>query len=476
MKKNIFEDKINLLTIARKEAFKKKNYSPKIKIKQYIKINFLMKFTIFIFIINFYLFLIPYSKNNSKVNNKILEKREINKTLLEDNYTINSANKSILSNTNITINDKLKISESEFKYDSLFTALERSINFVNETLQGILLSNATFKSSDNPLITVVIPVYNGGKTITRAIRSIQNQNITDVEIILVNDLSNDNSSYIIEQFMKEDPRIKLINNQKRMGTLYSRCIGSLSAKGKYIFPLDNDDLFLDKDAFHKIAIETAEKYDFDIVEFRPIETYGISNFFKRNVSYPWINNHKKGQILFQPELAGFSLRSNKIIDKYDMNDIYIWAKCIKTEIYKKAITSYGEERYSNYVTAFEDIIMNFLIFQFAKSFIYIPKYGILRIFSSSSTYKNISPNILNKFEMRLLDAVVDFSKNTVENKKIVVNISLKLLSNFGLKETIKKEKYKNLLKSILERIFKCEYISEEDKKIIREKSSNFSIY
>ena len=159
-----------------------------------------------------------------------------------------------------------------------------------------------------------------------------------------------------------------------------------------------------------------------------------------------------------------------------MNDMYIWAKCIKTGIYKKAITSYGEERYSNYVTAFEDIIMNFLLFQFAKSFIFIPKYGILRIFSSSSTYKNISPNILNKFEMRLLDAVVDFSKNTVENKKIVVNISLKLLSNLGLKETIKKEKYKNLLKSILERIFKCEYISEDDKKIIREKSSNFSIY
>ena len=362
------------------------------------------------------------------------------------------------------------------KYDSLFTALERSINFVNETLQGILLSNTTFKSSDNPLVTVVIPVYNGGETITRAIRSIQNQNITDVEIILVNDLSKDNSSNIIEQLIKEDPRIKLINNQKNMGTLYSRCIGSLSAKGKYIFPLDNDDLFLDKDVFHKIAIETAEKYDFDIVEFRAIEAYGISKFFKRKVYYPWINKHKKGQIVYQPELAELSLRPNKNIEKYDINDVYIWAKCIKTEIYKKAITSYGEERYSNYVTKFEDIIMNFLIFQFAKSFLFIPKYGILRIFSSASSNNNITPNIFNKFEMRLLDAVIDFSKDTFKNKKIVVNISLKLLSNFGLKETIKKEKYKILLKSILERIFKCEYISEEDKQMIRKKSSNFSIY
>ena len=474
MRKKVVEDKINLLNMNHNVVFKKRKYPP--KIKQYIKINTPIKFSIFIFIINFLLYIFPLIKDKPIVNNRILKKKEINKTLLEDIYLNNSINKSNLNSNNITIKDKLIISEKELKYDSLFTALERSINFVNETLQGILLSNTTFKSSDNPLVTVVIPVYNGGETITRAIRSIQNQNITDVEIILVNDLSKDNSSNIIEQLIKEDPRIKLINNQKNMGTLYSRCIGSLSAKGKYIFPLDNDDLFLDKDVFHKIAIETAEKYDFDIVEFRAIEAYGISKFFKRKVYYPWINKHKKGQIVYQPELAELSLRPNKNIDKYDINDVYIWAKCIKTEIYKKAITSYGEERYSNYVTKFEDIIMNFLIFQFAKSFLFIPKYGILRIFSSTSSNNNITPNIFNKFEMRLLDAVIDFSKDTFKNKKIVVNIILKLLSNFGLKETIKKEKYKILLKSILERIFKCEYISEEDKQMIRKKSSNFSIY
>ena len=463
MKKVIFEDQINLLNI--KQSIQ--------KIKKYKKINFWITIWIVMFLLLLLFVLIKNKK--SKVNNEIFE-MTINKTLLEDSYLNNSINRSILNNTNITINDTLYISEEELKNDSLFNALERSINFVNKTLQGILLSNTTFKSSENPLITVVIPVYNCEKTITRAIRSIQNQNISDVEIILVNDLSKDNSSYVIDQLIKEDPRIKIINNQKNMGTLYSRCIGSLSAKGKYIFPLDNDDLFLDKDVFQKIAIETAEKYDYDIVEFRAIEAYGISKFFKRKVYYPWINKHKKGQIVYQPELAELSLRPNKNIEKYDINDVYIWAKCIKTEIYKKAITSYGEERYSNYVTKFEDIIMNFLIFQFAKSFLFIPKYGILRIFSSTSSNNNITPNIFNKFEMRLLDAVIDFSKDTFKNKKIVVNISLKLLSNFGLKETIKKEKYKILLKSILERIFKCEYISEEDKQMIRKKSSNFSIY
>lgn len=473
MRKEILEDQIDLLNLNRNIHIKlKKKFRPKINKKK--KINVLILFSIFIFIF-LILLLIAITKNKPIVNNKIIEIGKKNKTLLEGSYLIDSINKSILNNTNIVINDTLIISEKELKYDSLFNALDRSVNFVNKTLQGILLSNATFKSSDNPLITVVIPVYNCEKTITRAIRSIQNQNITDVEIVLVNDLSKDNSSYIIEQLMKEDPRIRLINNKKNMGTLYSRCIGSLSAKGKYIYPLDNDDIFLDEDVFHKISIEMAEKYDFDIVEFRAIETHGISNFFKRKVWYAWLNKHRKGHIVFQPELSGFPLRPNKIINKYHMSDVYIWAKCIKTEIYKKAVTSFGEERYSNFVTTFEDLIINFLIFQFAKSFIFLPKYGILRIFSGSSAYLHTSINSLNKYEMLLLDAVVDFTKNTFENKKIVVNIALKVLNNYGIKETIKKEKYKNLLKSILERIYNCKYISEEDKKMIKEKSSKFII-
>ena len=59
---------------------------------------------------------------------------------------------------------------------------------------------------------------------------------------MVNDFSTDETLSMVEEFQKEDPRIKIINNQKNMGILYSRSIGALSAKGEYIFPLDNDDM------------------------------------------------------------------------------------------------------------------------------------------------------------------------------------------------------------------------------------------
>ena len=92
----------------------------------------------------------------------------------------------------------------------------------------------------------------------RAIRSVQNQDFQNFEIIIVNDASNDNSSLYLDELKKEESRLRIINNEKNMGTLYTRSIGSLSAKGKYIFPMDGDDMFLDRDVFTTI-IKIAEK-------------------------------------------------------------------------------------------------------------------------------------------------------------------------------------------------------------------------
>ena len=89
----------------------------------------------------------------------------------------------------------------------------------------------------------------------------------DIEIILVNDCSTDDSLKIIEKYMKEDPRIRLINNQKNRRILYSKSISALHSKGKYIVQLDQDDMFISDDAFDYIYNE-AEKNDLDLVQFR----------------------------------------------------------------------------------------------------------------------------------------------------------------------------------------------------------------
>ena len=79
-----------------------------------------------------------------------------------------------------------------------------------------------------------MPLYNCEKTIRASLNSIIFQNMENIEIILINDFSNDNTLKIIKNLKKNEQRIILINNKKNMGTLYSRSIGVLKAKGEYL--------------------------------------------------------------------------------------------------------------------------------------------------------------------------------------------------------------------------------------------------
>ena len=213
-------------------------------------------------------------------------------------------------------------------------SLKNGQRFFNICIQGKLINSIpkSLNNSEESLISVVIPVYNTGKKIKNAVRSAQNQNISNIEIILVNDFSNNETYRTIEEMIKEDKRIKTINNKINMGTLYSRCIGTLHAKGKYIFPLDNDDFFFDESLFYIITNE-AEKGNFDIVEFRGTsrEIYDLpSNVFK-NTNY---SNHKNNLELYQPELGKYARKKG---NQFEVNDCFLWAKCIRTEVYKKTI-------------------------------------------------------------------------------------------------------------------------------------------
>ena len=123
--------------------------------------------------------------------------------------------------------------------------LSKGRKFIDKCLNST--DNKIYEINQNPIITTIIPSFNCEKTISSSIHSAEYQNISNIEIIIVDDYSEDNSKEIINKFMAYDKRIKLIENKKNMGTLYSRSIGALMAKGNYIMCLDNDDLFFDED-------------------------------------------------------------------------------------------------------------------------------------------------------------------------------------------------------------------------------------
>ena len=90
-------------------------------------------------------------------------------------------------------------------------------------------------------VSIVIPVYNAENFIKDCLDSILSQTYKDFEVILINDGSTDSSEKIIEEYIKKDDRICLIN-QENQGAPKARNLGIKKSKGKYIMFFDADDI------------------------------------------------------------------------------------------------------------------------------------------------------------------------------------------------------------------------------------------
>lgn len=108
-------------------------------------------------------------------------------------------------------------------------------------------------------ISVIIPVYNGEKYIRKCLDSVINQTKKEIEIVVVNDGSTDNTESIIKEY--KDKRIKYFKNTNH-GIGYSRNFGVSKSSGKYIMFLDSDD-YIDKDEC-KLLYEKCLEDDLDI--------------------------------------------------------------------------------------------------------------------------------------------------------------------------------------------------------------------
>lgn len=94
-----------------------------------------------------------------------------------------------------------------------------------------------------PLLTVLMPVYNGEKYLYEAIESIQNQTFNDFEFIIINDGSTDNTARILESYRRQDNRIR-VYDQSNQGLAASLNRGLNLARGIYIARMDADDISL----------------------------------------------------------------------------------------------------------------------------------------------------------------------------------------------------------------------------------------
>lgn len=349
--------------------------------------------------------------------------------------------------------------KNTFNY-SLFDAAKKSIEFIETCSKGILYTNCSKKINENPKVSVVVPAYNIQKYIKQSIRSIQNQEFEELEIVIVNDFSTDNTSKIIEEIRKEDNRIKVINNKKNLGSLYTRCIGALIAKSKYIFPLDGDDMILDKDIIYKIY-NLAQKTD--IVVFKAIMVHQIDNLLKLENLISFRGSIRQNIIIHQPTLSKCA-------------SIVLWSQCIRAKIYKKAINIYGIKNYSIYLVYFEDAIINHIIYQIAESSAYIQIYGILYLSKKESISHTTTERERDISYMKYIEIMIDFSRNTFELRNKIVNSIIYFFKTFKTGKIefyyLIDSKYKKELDLLIRKIFSSNYLSFKNKLEIRKIISN----
>jgi glycosyltransferase involved in cell wall biosynthesis len=136
----------------------------------------------------------------------------------------------------------------------------------------------------NELVSIIIPTYNTEKFIGDTLQSVQNQTYQNWEMILVDDASTDRTVSVIEEFAKNDSRIKLFKLEKNSGNGFARNIAVEKTVGKYIAYLDADDLWFSNKLEKQIGFLKANNLHFTFSFYDCIDEEG--NSLNRRVEAP----------------------------------------------------------------------------------------------------------------------------------------------------------------------------------------------
>ena len=422
---------------------------------------------------------------------------ENNECIIGANIKTYTYKKKINNNNNEFIYDSLKSDINNKLLDNRFQFLEEiTTEFINNKKISYLTKNITdfynkYTSICNddilidknryplpkfPKISVIIPLYNATKFLHYSLRSVQNQKMKEIEIILVEDCSTDDTLLLINKYMKEDPRIRLIKNNKNRKILYSKSIGALNANGKYILQLDQDDLFIRDDLFD-ILFNEAENNNLDLVQIKDITTNSLYLADKTKV-----NCHSRYQINLGESFESMPTHyetSEQLKDKLYIDGwvFTLWGLLIKTDIYKKAIYYFWPVILNYKFTYYEDYIMTTIIIIFSKHYKFLNNFGLIHLKhrkSAMCVYSEYLSKYIFLFENVLYKYLIKYDHP--EDIKIILNI-LKRYS-FAYKDYY--EKYPELFKESILQILSNEYLTDNESNFIREelkiKNEDFKIW
>jgi len=174
-----------------------------------------------------------------------------------------------------------------------------------------------------PIVSVIIPVFNNELYFGKCIDSVLYQSLHDIEVIIVNDGSTDNSIKIVEERIRLDDRIKVIHLPGPFGAGVARNKGIESASGKWIAFLDSDDYFPDKYVL-ELLVETSLKHDADVCGGSLYTVDSQDQIINKSIKYQVFNEEgwiKYDDYQFEGGFYRFIYRSDIVKNKISFPEL-----------------------------------------------------------------------------------------------------------------------------------------------------------
>ena len=293
---------------------------------------------------------------------------------------------------------------------------------------------------DKIKVSVVIPVYNSEKYMEKCLESILNQTLKEIEIIVINDGSKDNSLKKIEKYEK-DNRIKIISRENK-GLTKTRNEGINISTGEYIYHLDSDD-YLEKNDTLEILYNKCEKENLDILVFD---------------YYKVINNKK--EYIKNIEIEGIVKKDDYFYNVIDYNGCSIWSKIVKRDLYVKNNIKFLES-----IFLAEDWNISIKLGFLAEKIGKINESFYDYVQHESQGTKTINLNKSLRDEFKASSDLIEFLSKYDDSEDYIKAVKLKMYFKY-LKKRYNSLEYYNILKKQFlkekkKELFNCKYFKKQ---------------
>lgn len=295
-------------------------------------------------------------------------------------------------------------------------------------------------------ISIIVPVYNVEESFFRkCIDSLINQTVADIEIILINDGSTNNSPQLCDQYAKKDSRIKVFH-QENQGVSVARNKGISEATGEWITFVDPDD-WVELDMCEKL-INNLKDGNYDILVFSYFEVYE-----NRINKILW--GKQKSYDLAQNE---YEILQNNILS-YNKNFMPSYFGAVWGNLYRRKFIIDNGISFIPGLTKAQDAVFNLYALEYAKKIKYLNEAMYYYRHNESSVCYKYNPNIDEPL-IRLLNSIKEFidvsGKNTSEvfisayYQKVLVTLIENLKLNYfhqnnKIKNSVNKQNLNNLI-------------------------------